>query len=349
MIYDVLRHPHIPLVPLHARLGLGGAACDGGADAVRLRVGGGAVHGDAGGKGAAVVEGAGGGVVAAYPGADAEVLGVIIAGGRLHIAGVVTEVDSAGVAIVAHDATGVRHLGGRAAADGALVGGVNQGDGAHSALHAPEHEEVTNDAARFATPDFGAGGRHHCPAVRQVGRGGGVQIARNAAGAGDAVGIDAAGHRAVVGAAIDGARPDACLLHVARDAAGAERCNLFALRVPRCDDGPADRRAVGAAGHGGGVYALAGDATHVNPVTDTDADAVHADRGGGGGGAVGDERDVVRPAFVADADSAGDAAHVGFDAGRALSREVAAEVTVVQRGAARGVAHDAAYVSLVPQ
>ena len=347
MIYDVLRHPHIPLVPLHARLGLGGAACDGGADAVRLRVGGGAVHGDAGGKGAAVVEGAGGGVVAAYPGADAEVLGVT-AGGRLHIAGVVTEVNSAGVAIVAHDATGVRRLGGHAAADEALVGGVNQGDGAHSLLQSLVHEEVTDDAARSATPAIGAGGHHHCPAVRQVGCGGGVQIARDAAGVDGAVGIDAAGHCAVIGAVIDGARSEGALHDSARDAAGVEKCIHSALRAPRRDDGPADRRAVGAAGHGGGVHALAHDAAHENRAIGIDAAAavVHAHRGGGGGGAVADERDVVP--IERGADRAGDAAHAGVGADRALHRQVPAEVTVVQRDVVLRVAHDAAYVSIAP-
>ncbi|MCD8183106.1 MAG: hypothetical protein LUE99_08440 [Bacteroides sp.] len=259
-----------------------------------------------------------------------------------------TEVDSAGVVIVAHDATRVRHLGARVAADEALVGDVNQGDGAHSALHAPGHDEVTDDAARVATPAFGAGGRRHCPAVRQVGRGGGVQIASDAAGVGTAVGIDAAGHCTVIGAVIDGARPTVSLHDAARDAAGVEKCIHFALRALRRDDEPADRRAVGAAGHGGGVLALADDTAHVNRAigTDTAAAVVHAHRGGGGGSAVADERDVVLIERVADADNAGDAAHVGVGADRALRREVAAEVTVVQRDAAHRVAHDAAYVSM---
>ena len=224
-----LRHLHISPVPLRALRRLITAACGSAADAVRLRIGRHAIHGDAGGDGTAVVEeaeGSGGTVAAAaavvaYPGTGSDDGGVT-SRGRPHIAAVVAEVDGTDVEVIARNAARVGAHDSRAAGHLALVVGVEQGVGA---VAEPQRigGEGTGNAARAALLDLGSGGygNGNSAAVHEIGRGGDGEEAHDAARVGRDAGMDATGHRTVVGTLTDG-RLLVFPSHAARDAAGVK-------------------------------------------------------------------------------------------------------------------------------
>ncbi len=324
-------------MPFRALRRLITAACGSAADAVRLRVGRHAMHGDAGGDGTAVVEEAegSGGIVAAaaavvaYPGTGSDDGGVT-SRGRPHIAAVMAEVDGTVVEVIARNAARVGAHDSRATGHLALVVGVEQGVGALEERRRIGGEG-TRDAACATQLDLGSRGygSGNSAAVHEIGRGGDGEEAHDAARVGRDAGMDATGHRTVVGTLTDG-RLLVFPSHAARDAAGVE-CRIGSRA--RRDDGPADGGAVGAAGHGGGVSALPGDATQAEISSAIDADAFgKGDGGAGGGGATGDSRDVAAhndtAASTGDAD---DAAHVAVGGTMARHGEVTAEVAVLHR------------------
>ena len=346
-----LRHLHISPVPLRALRRLITAACGSAADAVRLRVGRHAIHGDAGGDGTAVVEeaegsGVAGGDVAAvvaHPGTGSDDGGATNRG-RPHIAAVVAEVDGTDVEVIARNAARVGAHDSRATGHLALVVGVEQGVGA---VAEPQRigGEGTGNAARAALLDLGSGGygNGNSAAVHEIGRGGDGEEAHDAARVGRDAGMDTTGHRTVVGTLTDG-RLLVFPSHAARDAAGV-KCRIVSRA--RRDDGPADGGAVGTAGHGGGVCALPGDATQAEISSAIDADAFgKGDGGAGGGGATGDAGDVValndNAANTGDADNA---AHVAVGGTMAQHGEVTAEMAVLHRNIHLRGAYDGADAS----